>query len=156
VDTYPAVPRPATVEVKFKLDRNPAVWYPVVIPAVVEVKLLVRTKLGPMMELTCKTCVLTTVPTFTLLTLMKKVLRDKARMSGKSMNPSPVSKVMVLTVRFDMVALDAKNVLTVALLELNERLIVVEKVEKNAFTAVVDAKICPNPPTVDRKEREET
>ncbi len=109
-----------------------------------------------MIELTSKTCVLTTLPTLTVLVLMKKVLRDNARMSGKSMNPSPVSKVMVLTVRFDMVALDAKNVLTVTLLELKERLIVVEKVEKNAFTAVVDAKICPNPPTVDRKEREET
>ncbi len=83
------------------------------------------------MEFTNNCCVLMIEPTLIVLALMKKVLSDRARMSGKSINPSPVSNVIVLTVRFDIVALDANNELIVTLLELNVRPFKVEKLEKD-------------------------
>jgi hypothetical protein len=38
VDAYPAVPNPATVEIRFGVERNPAVWNWNWSPAVVDTK----------------------------------------------------------------------------------------------------------------------
>jgi hypothetical protein len=89
------------------------------------------------MELTSKTCVLRTFA-FNVLVFTRNVLKERERISGKSKKPSPVSNVMVLTVKLDIVALDAKRVLIVALLVLKLRLMDVEKVEKRAPVAVVE------------------
>ncbi len=87
-------------------------------------------KPGPTIELTSRTCVLIKYPTLIVLVLIKNVLTEVARISGKSIKPSPVSKVIVLTVKLDMVALEANKVLIVTLLELKEREMDVENVEK--------------------------
>jgi hypothetical protein len=38
VDTNPIEPKPATVDCRVAVDKNPAVWYPLWSPAVVEIR----------------------------------------------------------------------------------------------------------------------
>ena len=72
-----------------------------------------------------------------------KVLIERARISGKSINPSPVLKVIVLTVILHIVALVAVMELKIALLAVKSVAIDVEKLEKE------DMYLCPRPATVE-------
>ena len=157
VDTYPASLRPATVDTREAVDKKPMAIIPLYVetklavetyqawpsPTTVETRDAVETKfavvettfasvikLTPMMELTFKTCVLTKKPALIVEAFTINVLMESARMSGKSINPSPVLKVIVLTVILHMVAFVAVNELKIALLAVKSVAMEVEKLEK--------------------------